>query len=173
MTSIQNNNNNNNNNRPSWITYFCDIVKLTAERSSCHRLQVGCLLVFNNRIVAQGYNGHLPGCPHESIIENEHEIATIHAEQNALIDCAKRGVSCNNCIAYITHFPCVNCAKFLLAAGIRKIYYINDYKNSDIVKKFCSQMKCDLIKITSNNNNINNKSNYIISSSLNDISGYP
>lgn len=161
-------------NRPSWLTYFCNIVKLTAERSSCNRLQVGCLLVLNNRIVAHGYNGYLPGCPHESIIENDHEIATIHAEQNALIDCAKRGVSCNNCIAYITHFPCVNCAKYLLAAGIKKIYYINDYKNADIVKQFCSQMKCDLIKILSDNNKSdNNKSDNIIHQNLIDISGYP
>jgi len=152
MTSIQNDNNN----RPSWTTYFCNLVNLTAERSSCHRLHVGCCLVLNNRVVAQGYNGHLPECPHESIIENDHEIATIHAEQNALIDCAKRGVSCNNCIAYITHFPCVNCAKLLLAAGIKKIYYINDYKNSDIVKKFCNQMNCDLIKIENYDININN-----------------
>lgn len=132
--------------RPSWSSYFREIVKLTASRSSCHRLQVGCLLILDNRIVAQGYNGHLPGCPHESIIENDHEIATIHAEQNALIDCAKRGVSCNGCKAYITHFPCINCAKLLLAGGITEIYYINDYKNSDIVKKFCRQMNCKLIK---------------------------
>jgi len=132
--------------RPSWTTYFYEIVKLTASRSSCHRLQVGCLLVLDNRIVAQGYNGHLPGCPHESIIENDHEIATIHAEQNALIDCAKRGVSCNGCKAYITHFPCINCTKLLLAAGIKEIFYVNDYKNSDIVKNFCKQMDCKLIK---------------------------
>ena len=63
--------------RPEWDEYFRDIVVLTAKRSSCQRLNVGCLLVKNNRIVAQGYNGHLPGLPHKSIIENGHEIATI------------------------------------------------------------------------------------------------
>jgi len=137
--------------RPSWSSYFCEIVKLTATRSSCNRLQVGCILVLNNRIVSQGYNGHLPNCPHESVMENGHEIATIHAEQNALIDCAKRGVSCNGCIAYITHYPCVNCAKLLLAAGIKEIFYINDYRNSVLVEQFCNQMHCQLSKIISDN----------------------
>jgi dCMP deaminase len=159
-------NSENNNKRPSWPEYFCNIVKLTAQRSSCNKLHVGCLLIFNNRIVSQGYNGHLPNCPHESIIENDHEIATLHAEQNAVLDCAKRGVSCNNCIAYITHFPCITCAKFLLAAGIKKIYYINDYKNSDIVNQFCLQMKCPLIKV--DQMNANNTINI-----LSDIDGYP
>ena len=83
--------------RISWDEYFSKIVKTTSERSPCERLQVGCLLVNENRIVSQGYNGFLPGCPHESIVRDNHEQATLHAEQNALMDCAKRGVSCNGC----------------------------------------------------------------------------
>lgn len=132
--------------RPSWSSFFMDIALLTATRSSCKKLHVGCLLVLDNRIVSQGYNGHLPGCPHESVSENGHEIATIHAEQNALIDCAKRGVSCNGCTAYISHYPCVNCTKLLLAGGIKKIYYSNDYNNSELVQKFCDQMSCPIQK---------------------------
>ena len=73
---------------------FCKNCKSNFERSSCHRLQVGCLLVKDNRIISQGYNGHLPGAPHKSIVRNNHEQATVHAEQNAICDCAKRGVSC-------------------------------------------------------------------------------
>ncbi len=118
-----------NNNRPSWNEYFKNIVLTTSTRSSCNRLHVGCILVKENRIISQGYNGFLSGHPHKSIIINNHEIATIHAEQNAIIDCAKRGVNCNNSIAYITHFPCINCLKMLVQAGIEKIYYIYDYKN--------------------------------------------
>ena len=117
------------NKRPSWNEYFKNIVLTTASRSSCNRLHVGCILVKDNRIISQGYNGFLSGHPHESIIVHNHEIATIHAEQNAIIDCAKRGVNCNNSIAYITHFPCLNCLKMLVQAGIEKIYYIDDYKN--------------------------------------------
>ena len=74
------------------------------------------------------------------IIKDNHNIGTIHAEQNALIDCAKRGVSTNNSTAYITHYPCINCTKLLLAAGIQTIYYINDYKNNHYVNKLCDLM---------------------------------
>ena len=99
-------------------------------------MQVGCVLVKDNRIISQGYNGFLPGCKHESIIRDNHEMSTIHAEQNAIADCAKRGVSCKECTAYITHYPCINCMKILCASGIKNIIYINDYKNDDLVKYF-------------------------------------
>lgn len=131
--------------RPSWDDYFKEIVLVTKKRSSCERLQVGCLLVKDNRIISAGYNGFLPGCPHKSIVRNNHEQATIHAEQNALADCAKRGVSCLNSTAYITHYPCIICCRLLLAAEIKEIKYINDYKNDELVDVFCRQ--CD-VKIT-------------------------
>ena len=67
--------------RPSWDDYFKQIVLETKKRSACERLQVGCLLVKDNRIISAGYNGFLPGCPHKSIVRNNHEQATIHAEQ--------------------------------------------------------------------------------------------
>ena len=123
----------------SWDEYFSKIFVATSERSPCERLHVGCLLVKENRIVSQGYNGFLPGCPHESIVRDNHEQATLHAEQNALMDCAKRGVSCDGCTAYITHYPCIICTRLLLAGGIKKIKYVNDYKNDDLVKKFTDQ----------------------------------
>jgi dCMP deaminase len=133
--------------RPSWDEYFSEIVQVTSKRSACSRLKVGCLLVKDNRIISQGYNGFLPGCPHESIVRDEHEQATVHAEQNAITDCAKRGVSCNKSIAYITHYPCLNCCKLLLASGIKKIYYINDYKNDPIVTIFANQCNVQICKI--------------------------
>ena len=127
-------------NRPSWDEYFKEIVQVTATRSPCHRLQVGCLLVAENRIVSQGYNGFLPGCQHLSIVRDGHEQATVHAEQNAVADCAKRGVSCNGCTAYITHYPCIICCRLLIAAGVRTIKYINDYKNDELVAHFTGQL---------------------------------
>lgn len=133
--------------RPTWDEYFTEIVNFTAKRSPCERLQVGCLLIKNNRIVSQGYNGFLPGLEHKSHIVNGHEIATIHAEQNAILDCAKRGVSCDGCYAYITHYPCLNCCKFLLVTGIKKIYYINNYKNDNLVEEYCKNMNVEIIKI--------------------------
>jgi dCMP deaminase len=65
----------------------------------------------------------------------------VHAEQNAIADCAKRGVSCEDCIAYITHYPCIICCRFLLAAGIKKIKYIHDYRNDELVRHFTRMMK--------------------------------
>ena len=134
-------------NRPSWDQYFKEIVKVTSTRSPCERLQVGCLLVKDNRIVSQGYNGFLPGCPHNSIVRNNHEQATVHAEQNAICDCAKRGVSCEDSIAYITHYPCIVCTRLLLASGIKEIKYIEDYKNDELVSYLCDQKHVSIIKI--------------------------
>ena len=133
--------------RLSWDDYFAKIVEVTAERSSCERLHVGCILVKDNRIVSQGYNGFLPGCPHKSVVRNNHEQATVHAEQNALCDCAKRGVSCADSVAYVTHYPCIICARLLLAAGIKEIKYLHDYKNDELVKVFADQLKVPIVKI--------------------------
>ena len=134
-------------NRPTWTEYFRQLVELTATRSSCARLHVGCLLVHNNRIVSQGYNGFLPGCEHNSIVRDNHEQATVHAEQNALMDCAKRGVSCNNSTAYVTHYPCIICTRLLLAAGIKEIKYLTDYKNDELVANFCRQCNTNIRKL--------------------------
>lgn len=133
--------------RPNWDSYFKQICEVTRSRSPCHRLQVGCLLVKDNRIISQGYNGFLPGCPHQSVVRNNHEQATVHAEQNAICDCAKRGVSCEGATAYITHYPCIICCRLLLASGIRKIKYMEDYKNDELVAVFCSQLDVEIEKI--------------------------
>ena len=133
--------------RPTWDEYFKKIVLATRERSPCKRLQVGCLLVKDNRIISQGYNGFLPGCKHKSIVRDNHEQSTLHAEQNALMDCCKRGVSSKDTIAYITHYPCVNCMKILCASGIKDIRYIEDYRNDEIVKKISDISNVNIYKI--------------------------
>ena len=97
--------------------------------------------------MSQGYNGFLPGCPHTSVVRNNHEQATVHAEQNALCDCAKRGVSCAESTAYVTHYHCIICARLLLAAGIKEIKYLEDYKNDELVKVFANQLDVSIIKI--------------------------
>jgi dCMP deaminase len=134
-------------NRPTWDEYFKEIVQVTSSRSPCERLKVGCLLIKDNRIISQGYNGFLPGAEHKSIIRDNHEQATIHAEQNAICDCAKRGVSCVGATAYITHHPCIICTRLLLASGISEVKYINDYNNDGLVDYFCEQMNVKKIKL--------------------------
>lgn len=133
--------------RPDWDEYFKEITLVTKKRSPCERLQVGCLLVNDNRIISQGYNGFLPGCPHKSIVRNNHEQATVHAEQNAIADCAKRGVQCFGSTAYISHYPCIICCRILIASGIKRIKYIEDYKNDDLVSIFCDQAGVIINKI--------------------------
>jgi dCMP deaminase len=134
--------------RPSWDAYFKAIAEVTATRSPCERLHVGCLLVTDNRIVSMGYNGFLPGCEHTSVVRDGHEQATVHAEQNAIADCAKRGVSCAGATAYVTHYPCLICMRLLLAAGIRAIKYIHDYKNDPLSTAFAATMRVPCAKLT-------------------------
>lgn len=133
--------------RLDWNDYFMTIAYLVSKRSSCNRLNVGCILVKDNRIISSGYNGHLPKTEHKSIIRNNHEQLTIHAEINSIMDCAKRTVSTNNSIAYITHFPCLNCFKGLVASGIKKIYYSEDYKNDEIVYELLKEIDIEIVKI--------------------------
>lgn len=138
--------------RINWDRYFMSISILASIRSSCERLKVGCVLSKNNRIISMGYNGFLPGANHRSIVRNNHEQATIHAEQNAISDASSRGVSVKECTAYITHYPCINCFKILAASGIKHIIYLYDYKNDELI----------LDLINDNNNNITiSKLNYL------------
>ena len=146
-----------NNLRPDWDSYFIQLIKITATRSSCKKLKVGCMLVKDNRIISQGYNGHIAGCSHKSCLRNGHEVATVHAEQNAIADCAKRGVSCNNCKAYITHFPCLDCTKIMLSAGIKQIIYVNDYNNDDLVIQLCKEVGCEIKKVNDKESELNEK----------------
>ena len=137
--------------RPSWDTYFMATALLIASRSNCERLRVGCVIVSSgvqkNRIIAAGYNGFLPGAPHNSRVRDGHEQATVHAEQNAICDAARRGVSLEGATAYITHFPCINCAKIISAAGIRSIKYHSDYRNDELVREILAESKVRLFKM--------------------------
>ena len=130
-----------------WTQYFADFAKLTSRRSPCKRLQVGCVLVKDNRVIATGYNGFLPGAPHESIVIDNHEQATVHAEQNCISDCAKRGVNSYDSIAYVTHYPCINCYKILVASGIKEINYLEDYKNNLIIEQINKNLNIKINKI--------------------------
>ena len=129
--------------RPSWDQYFMATALLMASRSACGRLHVGCVLVsageHPHRLIAAGYNGFLPGCAHESRVRDGHEQATVHAEQNAIADAARRGVSVAGATAYVSHFPCINCAKILAAAGVRAIKYHGVYDHDPLVDALCGE----------------------------------
>ena len=137
--------------RPSWDEYFMATAFLIATRSACQRLNVGCVIVskgiHKNRIIAAGYNGFLPGAPHISRIDNDHEQSTVHAEQNAISDAARRGVSLSGSTAYVTHFPCIVCAKLLVAAGISEIKFHFDYNNNPMVDEIFKENGIECIQL--------------------------
>ncbi|MDR2735804.1 MAG: dCMP deaminase family protein [Puniceicoccales bacterium] len=137
--------------RPEWDDYFMAMAVLTACRSICTRLKVGCLLVskgeYKNRVIAAGYNGFVAGAPHISRVRDDHEQAVVHAEQNAVTDAARRGVSVDGAMAYISHFPCINCAKVMVSAGIREIKYHFDYKNDELVFELLNEWKIPIEKL--------------------------
>jgi len=151
ILEVNSNNNQMNNKimniRPTWDEYFKQITYLVSTRSSCEKLNVGCLFVKDNRIIAQGYNGYIAGCEHKMVIRDNHNIGTIHAEQNAITDCAKRGVSSDNCVAYISHYPCFNCMKLMVSCGICEIKYIDDYKNDPLVNDLANEAKIQIKKL--------------------------
>ena len=109
-------------NRFSWQDYFMANAELISKRSTCDRAFVGAVLVKDKRIIATGYNGGVSETDNCNEVghymEDGHCIRTVHAEMNALIQCAKEGISTKNTEIYVTHFPCINCTKALLQAGI-------------------------------------------------------
>jgi dCMP deaminase len=137
--------------RPSWDDYFMATAWLISSRSVCERLHVGCVIVSSgaqrNRIIAAGYNGFLPGAPHASRLREGHEQATVHAEQNAIADAARRGISVEGCTVYVTHFPCINCAKILAAAGIRAIRYHTDYRNDPLAVELLAGAGVEVLRL--------------------------
>ena len=128
------------NHRKSWDEYFMEIAEIVKTRSTCLRRQVGAVIVKDNRIITTGYNGAPSGLRHCTEIGGcerarlnipsgqRHELCrALHAEQNAIIQAAKIGVSTEGATIYITLQPCVICAKMLVNAGIKRIVFKGEY----------------------------------------------
>lgn len=127
--------------RIDWDSYFIEITKLVAQRSGCLKRHVGAVLVKDNRIIATGYNSAPSGIQecyqrgaclrqgsHQG--ENLETCYAIHAEQNALMQCCKLGISCDGATLYCTTKPCNFCMRLLINAGVKIIIYIEDYNDS-------------------------------------------
>lgn len=136
------------NERPSWEQFFSAQALIASFRSPSKKLQVGAVITRNHRVISTGYNGFLAGVPHISIHRDGHEINTVHAEQNAIADASKRGVSIDDSTIYITHYPCINCAKMIISSGIKQVYYLDDYKNDKVVEELfkLAQVKVRQVK---------------------------
>ena len=147
--------------RPSWETYFMDITHLVAKRSTCRRRSVGAILVKDKRILATGYNGAPSGIPHcidIGCLREEMDIASgqrhelcrgIHAEQNAIIQAAFHGVSVNGASLFCTNLPCSICAKMIINAGIRKIYYLSGYADT-LSREMLDEAGVEIIQLDNN-----------------------
>ncbi len=129
--------------RPTIDEYFIQFAELAATRSTCVRRQVGAVLVRNKHILATGYNGtpmNTKHCTTETCLRlkagvkpgERHELCRgVHAEQNAIIQCALHGVSSRDATLYVTHSPCTICAKMLINAGIKQVFVKRKYPDED------------------------------------------
>ncbi len=118
--------------RIPWDQYFMLQAVLLSLRSTCTRLSVGAILVRDQRMIAGGYNGSVSGDKHciddGCYMVDGHCLRTIHAEMNAVLQCAKFGIPTDGAELYVTDFPCLQCTKMLLQAGV-KIHYLRNYNN--------------------------------------------
>ena len=143
-----------------WDQRFMDMAKLVATWSSCYQQnrQVGAVIVKDKRILTTGYNGASSGI--ESCAERgeclrrvkniasgtmQEVCYAVHAEQNAIIQAAKLGVSLEGAVMYVTHQPCVICTRMILNSGIKKVIYKNGYPD-EFAKQLFAQSDVELVK---------------------------
>ena len=124
--------------KQKFIDYYMDVAERTSKLSHAIRLKVGAVVVKDNRILSYGYNGMPAGwdnnCEDEiNIFPQMKELKTkpevIHAEANAIAKLAKGSESGNNSTMFLTHAPCLDCAKQIFTAGISKVYYRDSYRD--------------------------------------------
>lgn len=115
--------------RSTKIQFYMQLTEKMKERSTCKRLQVGCMIMNEEmtQILSMGYNGNYKGGPNECDSEEAGNCGCIHAEVNALI----KPRSSEGMIMFITDSPCVSCAKLIINAGIKTVYYKNEYRIKD------------------------------------------
>jgi dCMP deaminase len=122
--------------RASWDEYFMNIAKVVSSRSTCDRKFVGAVIVRDKTILSTGYNGSIRGMPHCTevghMMEDNHCVATIHAESNAIVQAAKNGVAIDGASIYVTASPCWNCFKQIANSGMRRIVYGEFYRDTRI-----------------------------------------
>lgn len=140
------------NKRPSWDEYFIEMANYVGSRATCDRGRSGCVIARDKRVVSTGYVGSPPGLPHCDDVGHEmhkvlnekgpdtmHCIRTAHAEQNAIAQAARFGVSIEGATLYCKMVPCYSCAKSAITAGIKRVISEKDYhaskRSKEILKK--------------------------------------
>lgn len=137
-----------NENRPDWDEYFMGIVRAVAERATCDRGKSGCVIARDKRLLTTGYVGAPAGLPHcdevghqmktmvhEDGTHTQHCVRTSHAEENAIIQAARHGISLQNATIYCKMTPCYHCAKMIINSGIKRVVCEKDYHASKDTKE--------------------------------------
>lgn len=145
--------------RITWDQYFLEVVKTISTRSTCNRGKIGCLIVKDDRrIVVTGYAGSPPGFPHcseaghqfQEVVQKggatkQHCIRTVHAEQNAICQAAKYGISLEGGTLYCTMEPCRVCALLIVSVGIKRVVAANRYHAGEETREIFKKAKIDLM----------------------------
>ena len=121
--------------RPSFEAIYLELARALAARSTCLRLQVGTVITTTDfrKVLAVGYNGNATGLPNRCDREEPGNCGCLHSEENAVINCdAPRHLEK---LVFVTHLPCVQCAKRLINLGhVRAVYYGEDYRIRDSIE---------------------------------------
>lgn len=144
--------------RPDWDSYFIKMAELAATRSTCLRRRVGAVIVKDRMVLATGYNdtprgvpncgdGGCARCAGDAPSGMGHDTCLcIHAEMNCVIQAAYHGVSINGAGIYVTHQPCLVCAKMILNAGIRRVVFAGDYPDA-LAREMLEAAGVDLVRL--------------------------
>lgn len=144
--------------RPEWDDYFMAFAKLACTRASCIRRQVGAVIVKNKMVLTTGYNGAPRGLAHAAEVGclrdqlgvpsgQRHELCRgLHAEQNAIIQAARHGISIDGAVMYCTTHPCVICIKMIINAGLTRVYYLQGY-GDEIARQIIAEAGFPVIQV--------------------------
>ncbi len=111
---------------------YLRMARIWAENSYCRRRQVGCLVVKEKMIISDGYNGTPSGF--ENVCEDADNVThpyVLHAEANAITKLARSSNNSDGATLYVTDAPCIECAKLIIQAGIKRVVYAKEYRLTD------------------------------------------
>ncbi len=144
--------------RPSWDDYFLELADAASRRATCDRGKSGCVIVRDKQVLATGYVGSPAGLPHcddvghlmKKVIQENGEISvhclrTVHAEQNAICQAAKRGISIEGATVYTRMTPCRTCAMLLINCGIQKVVCERKYQLSEESEQLLAEAGIELV----------------------------
>ncbi len=146
--------------RPTWNEYLFEIMDVVSKRTTCNRGESGAIIVRNNRILASGYAGAPAGLPHcdevghlmaevkrEGREATRHCVRTLHAEQNAILQAARFGISIEGTDMYTRMEPCIACAMFIVAVGIKRVFAQYVYQAAEEARTMLAAAGIELLVV--------------------------